>query len=139
MITRSFRLSDHVSVNRLLEDVLSESCYEETKTALARQLSWDSELVLVAEEDGEIVGVIIGTIDNDRGYCYRLAVATSNQGRGIGMTLAKSLEYRFRQRNVNRILVPLDEHNERLQPFFDALGWVGRLFAAGTRGLQIVN
>ena len=48
MKIRSFQLSDYRQVAELLEEVLSEECCEETMGAFARQLSWDSELVLVA-------------------------------------------------------------------------------------------
>jgi ribosomal protein S18 acetylase RimI-like enzyme len=139
MIIRSFRLSDHVFVNRLLAEVLSEPCYTETKAALAKQLSWDSELVLVAEDNEEVVGVIIGTIDNNRGYIYRLAVEASHQRKGIGKTLIRSLDHKFRHRDVTRILVAVDEHNQCILPFFDAAGCMERLLSVGRRVLRIVN
>jgi predicted N-acetyltransferase YhbS len=68
MLVRSFHLSDYVAVTELFKHVLTEDCYEETMEALTRQLSWDSELVLVAIKNEQIVGVIIGTIDNYNGY-----------------------------------------------------------------------
>jgi ribosomal protein S18 acetylase RimI-like enzyme len=74
MQIRSFQLSDYRFVAELLQEVLSEECCEETMVAFARQLSWDSELVLVAESAGRIVGVLIGTIDGQKGYVYRIAV-----------------------------------------------------------------
>lgn len=48
MHVRSFQLSDYRPVTQLLESVLTEECYEQTMEAFGRQLSWDSELVLVA-------------------------------------------------------------------------------------------
>ncbi|WP_040949600.1 GNAT family N-acetyltransferase [Gorillibacterium massiliense] len=139
MTIRSFRLSDHVTVNHLLEEVLPQKCYTETKTALARQLSWDSELVLVAEEQDEIVGLIIGTIDNDSGFYYRLAVDPDYQRKGIGKSLIHSLEHKFKQRDVTKIMVAVDEHNQSLLPFFDAVGVVERWLSAGRRALSIVG
>jgi len=74
MQIRSFQLSDYRYVAELLQEVLSKECCEETMDAFARQLSWDSELVLVATVKGEIAGVLIGTIDQYKGYVYRIAV-----------------------------------------------------------------
>ena len=86
MDVRSFQLADYQPVTELLETVLSEECYEQTMEAFARQLSWDSELVLVAAVGDEIAGIMIGTIDNGRGYYYRIAVHPKYQRQGIGKT-----------------------------------------------------
>lgn len=56
MLIRSFQLSDVNQVMDLLQVSLSEACYEDTKQAFARQLAWDSELILVAEAEEEIQG-----------------------------------------------------------------------------------
>ena len=54
-------LSDYSEVTGLLAEVFSEECYRDTMEAFANQLSWDSELVMVAERNNKVVGVIIGT------------------------------------------------------------------------------
>lgn len=51
MHVRSFQLSDVNSVTELMQIALSEECYKETVKAFARQLSWDSGLIIVAEEE----------------------------------------------------------------------------------------
>ncbi|MBN2982054.1 MULTISPECIES: GNAT family N-acetyltransferase [Cohnella] len=122
MKIRTFQLSDYRSVSDLLEVSLSEECCKETLKALARQLSWDSELVLVAEEEEEILGVMIGTIDKQNGYVYRIAVHPDHRRRGVGRSLVTALNARFRQRNVLKVLVAVDKHNEHLQPFYERLG-----------------
>jgi len=122
MQIRSFRLSDYRMVAELLEEVLSEECCEETMGAFARQLSWDSELVLVAESAGEIAGVLIGTIDHHKGYVYRIAVRSKYRRQGVGRGLVAQVSTRFRQRNVLKVLVAEDKHNVVLRPFYDSLG-----------------
>jgi len=122
MQIRSFRLSDYRMVAELLEEVLSEECCEETMGAFARQLSWDSELVLVAESEGEIAGVLIGTIDHYKGYVYRIAVRSEYRRQGVGRALVSQMSNRFRQRNVMKVLIAEDKHNQVLRPFYDSLG-----------------
>jgi len=138
MHVRSFQLSDYRPVTELLETVLSEECCEETMAAFARQLSWDSDLVLVAEEDGEIAGMIIGTIDNGKGYYYRVAVHPDYQRRGIGKSLIRGLRYRFEQRGVSRILITADEHNEPILSLYESLGYAAADFYRSFRRLSIV-
>jgi ribosomal protein S18 acetylase RimI-like enzyme len=138
MQIRSFQLSDYRSVADLLEKVLSEECCEETMGAFARQLSWDSELVLVAESAGAIAGVLIGTIDKQRGYVYRIAVYEQYRGKGVGKALVEGMSNRFRQRNVQKILIAVDKHNELLRPFYESLGVGSSDFAHLTQPLAIV-
>ena len=136
---RSFQLSDYAPVTNLLKEVLSEECYEDTMEAFGRQLSWDSELVLVASEQQRVVGVIIGTIDNNHGYYYRTAVARSHQRRGIGRLLIQGLQNRFEKRKVSRVLVTVDTHNERILPFYESLGFGQTEQERSLRQLSIVN
>ncbi|QAY67094.1 GNAT family N-acetyltransferase [Paenibacillus protaetiae] len=138
MKVRSFQLSDYQLVTGLLEMVLSEECYEQTMEAFARQLSWDSELVLVAVEESEVVGIMIGTIDNNKGYYYRIAVHPHHQRQGIGKALIQSLRQRFEQRNVMKIMITADEHNEPILPLYESLGYAATDFFRSFQKLSIV-
>jgi ribosomal protein S18 acetylase RimI-like enzyme len=106
--------------------------------AFGRQLSWDSSLVLVAESEGELIGIAIGTIDNNDGYYYRIAVDPFHRRRGVGKTLIRSMQERFVQRKVNRILIPLDPHNEPAVPVFESLGFGIQHFTKAFKKLSIV-
>lgn len=138
MEVRSFQLSDYRPVTELLETVLSEECYELTMVSFARQLSWDSELVLVASVEDDIAGIIIGTIDNNKGYYYRIAVHPGYQRQGIGKLLISSLRQRFEQRNVAKILITADEHNEPILSLYESLGYVTTDFFRSFQNLSIV-
>ena len=124
MHIRPFRLSDHQAVSHLLSTVLSEECCHETMEALARQLSLDSELVLVAVDDQQrACGVIIGTVDHHYGFYYRLAVDWPYQGKGYGKALITALGERFMKRNVRKIWVAADEHNRPVLPLYESFGY----------------
>jgi ribosomal protein S18 acetylase RimI-like enzyme len=139
MNVRSFQLGDYASVTSLLSNVLSAECYEETMEAFAKQLSWDCELVLVAQNDQGIVGIIIGTIDNNEGYYYRIAVDTEYQRQGYGKMLVQGLQQKFVQRNVNSIKITADTHNEPVFPLYEALGFHTKDFCSRFQKLKIVN
>lgn len=139
MKVRSFQLSDCSSVSKLLKEVLSEGCYEETMEAFARQLSLDSDLVLLAIQNNEIAGVIIGTIDNDEGYYYRIAVDRNKQRKGIGKFLIQSLKTQFEKRKVNKIMITVDMHNEAILPMYKSLGYRDDDFLHSLQHLRIVN
>ena len=138
-LVRSFQLSDYAEVRELLQDVLSDECYEETIEAFGKQLSWDCDLVLVAIASQQVVGVIIGTIDNNNGYYYRIAVSENYQRKGIGKQLTQVLKKRFEQRKVSKVLVTLDSHNELVRPFYESLGYEQHDFHRSFRQLSIVS
>lgn len=138
MVVRSFQLSDYRAVSELMETVLSEACCEETREAFARQLGWDSDLILVAEIDGNIAGFIIGTIDRDRGYYYRIAVHPDYRGRGCGKALIQGLKVRFEQRKVTQVMVAADEHNQPILPLYEAMGYKAQDFQHSNRKLAIM-
>lgn len=140
MFVRPFRLSDYASITRLFGEVLSAECYDETMEALAKQLSLDPELVLVSVVDGDIAGIIIGTIDqNNQGYYYRIAVAPAYQRKGIGKTLINGLKTKFVQRKVSKILVTVDVHNEPILPVYKAVGYTDNNFSRSFSHLRIVS
>lgn len=140
MNVRSFKLSDYRKITELLQEVLTEQCYEDTIEAFGRQLSWDSDLVMVAEtEEEDVIGVIIGTIDHNKGYYYRIAIAESHQQLDVGQLLVQSLKQRFEQRKVSKILITADEHNEQVLPLFESLGYVAADFFRSFQKLSIVT
>lgn len=138
MRIRSFQLSDVNQVMELLQVALSEDCYEDTKRAFARQLSWDSELIMIAEVDDEIVGALIGTIDKkDLGCIYRIAIHPDYRRRGAGKSLVAAMEQRFQQRNVHRIMIAGDEHNKAVMPLYEAMGYGANKFLEAFQKLSI--
>lgn len=139
MNVRSFQLSDYKPLTELLEEVLTTECYEQTMEAFARQLSWDSDLVLVAVKESEVVGMIIGTIDNNKGYYYRIAVSPNHQRNGVGKALVTALRQRFEQRNVSKILITADEHNEPVLPLYESMGFASTDFFRSFQKLSIVT
>jgi ribosomal protein S18 acetylase RimI-like enzyme len=138
MHIRGFQLTDYVRANSIMESMLNDLCFHETRLALARQLKWDSELVLVAEWEEQVVGLIIGTIDKNRGYVYRVLVEEVYQRQGIGRALTESLVQLFKVRDVHSTWMTVDEHNEPITPFYKALGYTEEQFFTLTNRLSIV-
>jgi len=122
VIIRPFRLGDYAAITAIWRATGFEQ-EEAGLDALARQLPWDSELVLVAEVDGQVVGVIVGTISGSRAYFYRLAVHPDYQRRGIGRRLVQALEERFREKGVTQIVIMVKQDNEQAIPFYESLGY----------------
>lgn len=139
MHVRSFQLSDCTSVTELMQVALSEECYRNTMGPFSRQLSWDSELIMVAEEDDEIVGALIGTIEHNHGCYYRIAVHPDYRRQGIGKALVSAMEQRFQVRKVSRIMIAGDEHNQAAMPLYEAMGYGANKILEAFQKLSIVS
>ena len=71
---------------------------ESVRAAAARDGTW----LLVAEEDGRVVGTVLAAWDGWRGHFYRLAVLPEHRRRGIGLALVREAEERLRGAGARR-------------------------------------
>jgi ribosomal protein S18 acetylase RimI-like enzyme len=89
---------------------------------LAAKLAWD-ERVLVAVEDGAILGSIMVGFDGHRGWLYRMAVASAARRRGIGSLLVRAAEAELAALGCAKVNVQLHANNADAQAFWRALGY----------------
>lgn len=95
----------------------------DTPEEIKKKLLRDPELFLVAEEDGEIVGTVIGGFDGRRGLIYHLAVSASYRRRGIGSQLMKEIEARLRAKGCIRCYLLVTTDNPEAMKYYRDLGW----------------
>jgi len=80
-------------------------------SSIARLMEHTADALLVAEQDGRIVGAVIAAWDGWRANMYRLAVAPEHRRRGIGRRLVQAGHDRLRAKGARRVtaLVAHDE------------------------------
>jgi ribosomal protein S18 acetylase RimI-like enzyme len=83
----------------------------DTEESVAALLDWDPGALLVAIEDGAVVGALVASWDGFRGNMYRLAVAPAWRRRGVANELVDAGHARLRSRGARRVtaLVGRDE------------------------------
>jgi ribosomal protein S18 acetylase RimI-like enzyme len=91
--------------------------------ALAALLSHDPGALLVAVEDGTLVGSLVVGWDGWRGGFYRLAVAPGVQRRGLATALVRAGEARLRALGAERISVIVDADAGGARAFWAAAGY----------------
>ena len=82
--------------------------------------------LLVALQEGAIVGSVIGGWDGWRGNIYRLAVAPEAQRAGLARRLVQEAERGLRAKGARRISALVERHEPHAVGFWDALaarGW----------------
>lgn len=88
-----------------------------------KKLTRDAQLFLVAEDDGQLVGIVMGSTDGRRGWIFRLAVDPTRRTEGIGRALITELEGRFLEIGITRVNLMVVRDNIEGTRFWERLGW----------------
>jgi ribosomal protein S18 acetylase RimI-like enzyme len=83
------------------------------------------ELVVVAEIEGEVAGVVLGGDDGRRGWISRLAVATGHRRRGVARALVSQLETRLAARGCVQVNLLVFAGNDGGRATWEQLGYDG--------------
>lgn len=89
--------------------------------ALELVLRRDDDLLLVAEDDGRIIGTVMGGWDGWRANIYRLAVPPQYRRQGIGRALVEEIEFRLRKKGAGKISIMVEGSDELAKVFWNAL------------------
>jgi ribosomal protein S18 acetylase RimI-like enzyme len=90
---------------------------------IQKKLQRDPDLFLIAEENGRIVGTVIGGFDGRRGMVYHLAVDEFYRKQGIGKLLMDELEHRLIAKGCIRCYLLVTGENESAMRFYENRGW----------------
>jgi ribosomal protein S18 acetylase RimI-like enzyme len=90
---------------------------------IEKKLLRDPDLFLVAEQDGELAGTVLGSFDGRRGMVYHLAVAEKFRRHGVGELLMDELERRLVAKGCIRCYLLVTVDNEIAQSFYKKNGW----------------
>ncbi|HUI02198.1 MAG TPA: GNAT family N-acetyltransferase [Acidimicrobiales bacterium] len=83
----------------------------------------DPGALVVAEDDGAVVGSVICAWDGWRGSVYRLAVAPTHRRRGLGRRLVAEAETRLAARGARRLQAVVVDGDDRATGFWRASTW----------------
>jgi ribosomal protein S18 acetylase RimI-like enzyme len=120
---RTGRLSDAGSVLLLWAESDAEPTRTDDVTSLQRLIVHDPAALIVAEEDGRLVGSVIAGWDGWRGSVYRLVVAPSHRHRGLGRRLLAEAESRLAAAGAVRSQAIVVETEPAAVGFWRATSW----------------
>jgi len=90
---------------------------------VVKEISSPSNIFLVAELEGELVGSLLGTSDGRKGWINRLAVRPDLRRKGVGGALMQEIEKRFEDSGLLVFACLIEEENTASQEFFDEMGY----------------
>jgi len=94
------------------------------RESIIREIGEGCSIFLVAEEDGEVVGVVLGTHDGRKGWINRLAVCPVYRGRGIGRALVVEVEKRLLGKGIDIVSCLIEDSNLDSMACFARLWYV---------------
>ena len=97
--------------------------WSDTPEEISRKLKRDPDLFLVAENEAQVVGAVLGGFDGRRGMVYHLAVTPEARGRGLGTALMAELEARLKAKGCRKYYLLVTHDNTDVTDFYQRLGW----------------
>lgn len=98
---------------------------------MSAQLEDTDKAVLVAEDDGDVIGYAYAVVEGydymalrgPAGVLHDLIIDPEHRGRGVGLLLLDAALQFFRSRGVPRVLLSTAERNEGAQRLFTRMGF----------------
>lgn len=91
--------------------------------SFVRQCACFGGLYLVAVMDGKIVGVVLGTHDQRKGWINRLSVLPAYRRRGIAARLVNTCDAAIRSRGIEIISALIEPSSPESSALFEKLGF----------------
>ena len=123
MRIRGFRIEDYPVVRELWQSASLELRPGDEIEDIKLKLKRDPDLFLIAEQDNQIVGSVIGGWDGRRGWIYHLAVSPNYQRKKVGSGLIEELEKRLVAKGARMINAQIHKLNAKSSTFFKAIGY----------------
>lgn len=125
---RLFTINDYDEVYQLWKRTpgVGLRTMDDSKEGIERLLARNPSTNFVAEEDGHIVGVVLGGHDGRRGYIYHTCVEESYRRRSIGRELMERIFEAMKEERITKLGLVCFSENNRGNEFWLGLGWEQR-------------
>jgi ribosomal protein S18 acetylase RimI-like enzyme len=123
MTIREFKIGDYSEVVKIWKESGLVIRPGDELEGIELKLERDQDLFLVAEENGTVMGVVMGAWDGRRGWIYHLAVKPDHHREGIATALIRELEKRLIRKGAKKVNAQIYQWNQESVDFFRALGY----------------
>lgn len=128
MIIRAMNIEDYENVYHLWMHTkgMGLNTTDDSREGIAQYLHRNPNTCFVAEDNGELVGVIMSGHDGRRGFIYHTTVKEECRGRGIGRKLVDSALTALEAEGIHKVALVVFEKNALGNVFWEKLGFTVR-------------
>lgn len=98
--------------------------WNQAQFAIPAKLAVQPELFLLALDDEQVVGTVMGGYDGHRGWVYALAVKPDHRQQGIATELMTQLEVRLLALGCRKLNLQVRAGNTQVLALYQRLGYV---------------
>lgn len=127
-MVRTMELGDYEKVYNLWAHTagIGLNTTDDSKEGIAKYLARNPNTCFVAEDGGELAGVIISGHDGRRGFIYHTAVKEEFRRQGIGQELVSSALAALEQEGIHKVALVAFEKNKTGNLFWEKAGFTVR-------------
>ena len=124
MIIRPATVADRSSVIALWETVFPDDPpHNAPAKVFDAKLAVQDDMLLVAVEDGAVVGTTMAGYDGFRGWLHKVAVSPQHQGRGLATALVRHAIRTLRSAGCIKVNLQIRATNLEVREFYESLGF----------------
>jgi len=121
MIIRPMEPEDADSVAQIEKDSFSQPW---SRQGFLDAMDLPQNIILVAEEDGEILGYQCTYVSFDEGELTNIAVKRTARGQGVGQHLIRKLQEKAVESGVERIVLEARVTNDTAIALYEKMGFI---------------
>ena len=122
---RGYTDNDYEDLRQNLQDAGLNNINWDSREILQKKIEAAPDSILVAEDDGKVVGNVYLVEDPWNSFIFRLSVREDYRDKGIGTLLMQEAEARLKSKGVSRVSVLVrDSELERLTGFYGDHGYI---------------
>lgn len=128
MNTRVMKIEDYDAVYQLWVNTpgMGLNTTDDSREGIERYLRRNPSTCFVAEESGEIIGVILAGHDGRRGYLYHAAVSMKHRNKGIASVLVDCAMKALQREGITKTALVVFSKNELGNGFWKKRGFMSR-------------
>lgn len=121
---RYYKDSDYDDVKQTLQEGELYDDVWETQENLRRKIERDQESILLAIDDGKIVGCVFIVENGWNAFIWRLSVRKEYRKQGIGKILMQKAEEIIKKRGLKESSLFVDTKNDDLKQWYTKQGYI---------------
>jgi N-acetylglutamate synthase len=123
---REMRFEDYEAVMRLWTEagLPFRPAGRDAPERVQSEMQRGETIFLLAEVDGRLAGVVLGTHDGRKGWINRLAVASHCRRQGIARRLVREAEARLEAQGIDIVAALIETPNVGSLRFFERIGYL---------------